>query len=211
MKVKKLPFKNIEKFVKEYRVAENQKTRAKRQQKMGRVSGVVQRVDHGMEGKLAFAVQIRSAKNCTPEFRRILKIFRLHQLQTGVFLKLDARTAGMLREVAPLVAFGEPSKKSVEELIRKRGFGKVDKKRLPIGDNQMVEEALGQYGIICIEDLVDEIYNVGPNFKACSSFIWPFKLSKQSDGYVKKMLDLNDVGPNGHRGKSINKLIQHCI
>ena len=44
--------------------------------------------------------------------------------------------------MAPLVAFGKPSKKSVEALIRKRGFGKVDKKRIPISDNKMVEEAL---------------------------------------------------------------------
>ena len=48
----------------------------------------------------------------------------------------------LMLQVAPLVAFGKPSKKSVESLIRKRGFGKVDKKRIPISDNKMVEDAL---------------------------------------------------------------------
>ena len=86
-------------------MAENQKTRAKRQQKMGRVSGKVQRQDSSMDGELAFAVQIRSAKNCSAECRRILKILRLHQLQTGVFLRLDARTASMLREVSKALSY----------------------------------------------------------------------------------------------------------
>ena len=36
---------------------------------------------------------------------------------------------------------------------------------------------LGKFGIICMEDLVHEIYTVGPHFKEASNFLWPFKLS----------------------------------
>jgi large subunit ribosomal protein L7e len=38
-------------------------------------------------------------------------------------------------------------------------------------------QALGKFNIICIEDLVHEIFTVGPNFKAATNFLWPFKLS----------------------------------
>ena len=38
-------------------------------------------------------------------------------------------------------------------------------------------QALGKHNIICIEDLVHEIYTVGPAFKQASNFLWPFKLS----------------------------------
>ena len=38
-------------------------------------------------------------------------------------------------------------------------------------------QALGKNNIICIEDLVHEIYTVGPAFKQASNFLWPFKLS----------------------------------
>ena len=58
---------------------------------------------------------------------------------------------------------------------------------------------------------MDEIYGVGPNFRAAAAFLWPFKLAKQGNGYVKKMLDVNEVGPNGHRGKAINQLISQCL
>ncbi len=38
-------------------------------------------------------------------------------------------------------------------------------------------QALGKHNIICIEDLVHEIFTVGPAFKQASNFLWPFKLS----------------------------------
>ncbi|KAF8386883.1 hypothetical protein PRIPAC_76025, partial [Pristionchus pacificus] len=31
--------------------------------------------------------------------------------------------------------------------------------------------------LICKEDLVHEIFSVGPNFKKANNFLWPFKLS----------------------------------
>jgi hypothetical protein len=38
-------------------------------------------------------------------------------------------------------------------------------------------QVLGKYGIICVEDLIHEIYTVGPHFKQASNFLWPVKLS----------------------------------
>merc|ERR1712225_128112 len=52
----------------------------------------------------------------------------------------------------------------IRELIYKRGFGKVNKQRLPLNDNSVVEAGLGKHGIICMEDLVHEIVTVGPHF-----------------------------------------------
>ena len=51
--------------------------------------------------------------------------------------------------------------KSVRELIYKRGYGKVRGQRIPISENSVIEGVLGKFGIICIEDLVHEIYTVG--------------------------------------------------
>jgi large subunit ribosomal protein L7e len=45
----------------------------------------------------------------------------------------------------------------VQELIYKRGFGKVNKSRIPLTDNSIVEGALGTHGIICVEDLVGSV------------------------------------------------------
>lgn len=53
----------------------------------------------------------------------------------------------------------------------------VDKSRIPLINNGIIEQALGKHNIICIEDLIHEIYTVGPAFKQASNFLWPFKLS----------------------------------
>lgn len=59
----------------------------------------------------------------------------------------------------------EPNIKSVRELLYKRGYGKVNKQRIPLTNNAIIEESLGKYDILSIEDLVHEIATAGPNFK----------------------------------------------
>jgi hypothetical protein len=49
------------------------------------------------------------------------------------------------------ITFGEPNLKTVRELVYKRGFAKINKQRLPLTDNKLVEDALGKYGIVCVE------------------------------------------------------------
>merc|ERR1711970_375602 len=75
-----------------------------------------------------------------------------------------------------------PKVRKVLQLLRlrqifKRVFGKVKKQRLALSDNALIDKALGKYGIICIEDLIHQIYTVGKNFKYANNFLWPFKLS----------------------------------
>ena len=92
-------------------------------------------------------------------------MLRLLQINNGIFVRLTKATIEMLRIVEPFIAYGYPNLKSVRELVYKRGYGKVNKQRLPLADNAIIEEHLGKYGIVCIEDLIHEIYTVGPNFK----------------------------------------------
>ncbi|CAN0403768.1 unnamed protein product, partial [Ectocarpus sp. 12 AP-2014] len=106
----------------------------------------------------------------------------------------------MLRLVEPYVAYGYPNLKTVRELIYKRGFGKVNKQRILISDNSVIEGSLGKAGIICVEDLIHEIYTVGPNFKAANNFPWPFKLSNPNGGFRQKLLHFNEGGDAGQRG-----------
>lgn len=47
----------------------------------------------------------------------------------------------------------------------KRGFAKVKGQRIPITSNTIVEAKLGNKNIICVEDLIHEIFTVGDKFK----------------------------------------------
>ena len=103
----------------------------------------------------------------------------------------------------------EPNLKTVRELIYKRGYGKVDKQRIPLTDNATIEAALGKYDILSVEDLVHEIYTVGPNFKQVASFLWPFKLSNPTGGWrQRKFKHFIEGGDHGNREGNINKLIR---
>jgi hypothetical protein len=49
----------------------------------------------------------------------------------------------MLRIVEPYVTWGYPNLKSVHELIYKRGFAKINRQRVPINGNSVIEKKLG--------------------------------------------------------------------
>ena len=98
----------------------------------------------------------------------------------------------MLRLVEPYIAYGYPNLKTVRQLVYKRGYGKVNKQRIALTDNSIIEGQLP--GIACVEDLIHELYTCGPNFKQANNFLWPFKLSSPRGGYRKKLVTLTKVG-----------------
>jgi large subunit ribosomal protein L7e len=115
----------------------------------------------------------------------------------------------MLTIINPYIAYGYPNLKTVRELIYKRGYGKVNKQRIALSDNQIIEENLGKYGIVCMEDLIHEIYTVGPNFKQASNFLWPFKLSNPTGGFrTRKFRHFVEGGDTGNREEYINALVR---
>jgi len=60
-----------------------------------------------------------------------------------VFLHTTTENLIKITLVKEYIAFGYPTKKIVNDLIRKRGFLKKEDKKLPITDNVLIEELLG--------------------------------------------------------------------
>jgi len=161
------------------------------------------------EPKLLFVTRIVGIIKMSPKPRKVLQLLRLKQIHNGVFLKVNKPITQMLKSVQPYVAYGYPSLKSVKELVYKRGFGKVNKCRIPLNDNQIISESLGEYGIHGMEDIVHELYTVGPHFKQVSNFLWPFKLSAPRGGWEVKRHGYCEQrgGAWGNREELINEVI----
>merc|ERR1712183_439199 len=162
------------------------------------------------EARLLFVVRIVVILKMSPKPRKVLQLLRLEQLHNGVFLKVNKPILNMLKAVQPYVTYGYPSLKTVRELIYKRGFGKVNKQRIPLSDNEIITSSLGETcGIYGMEDLVHEIYTVGPNFKQVSNFLWPFKLSAPRGGFKCKRHGYGEIrgGDWGNREELINELV----
>ncbi|KAN0060015.1 60S ribosomal protein L7 [Thecaphora frezii] len=195
-------FKRAEQYTKEYRAAEREEIRLRRAAKANGDFYVP------AQPKLVFVVRLRGINNIAPKPRKIMQLLRLLQINNGVFIKLNKATSQMLQLIQPYVAYGTPNLKTIRELIYKRGYAKVNKQRIPLTDNAIIEKHLGQYGIISVEDLVHEIATVGPNFKAANAFLWTFKLSNPNGGFAKrKFLHFVEGGETGDRG-SIDSLIR---
>eukprot|EP00933_Yihiella_yeosuensis_P013323 TRINITY_DN123_c0_g1_i4.p1 TRINITY_DN123_c0_g1~~TRINITY_DN123_c0_g1_i4.p1 ORF type:complete len:255 (-),score=83.09 TRINITY_DN123_c0_g1_i4:87-851(-) len=161
------------------------------------------------EAKLLFVVRIVGIIKLSPKPRKVLQLLRLKQLHNGVFLKVNKPILNMLKLVQPYVTYGYPTLKTVRELVYKRGFGKVNKQRIPLSANEIISDSLGEHGMYGMEDLIHEIYTVGPKFKQAANFLWPFKLAPPKGGFVAKRHGFCEQrgGDWGNREELINELL----
>eukprot|EP00605_Chrysophyceae_sp_TOSAG23-4_P000067 GSChrysophyteH1.ASY1.ANO1.69.1 assembled CDS len=165
------------------------------------------------EEKIVFVIRIRGILNVSPKVKKILQLFRLRQINNGVFVRVNAATIKMLRLIEPFIAYGYPTLKSVRDLIYKRGFGKVTGQRIPLSDNAVVSAGLPGTGLECVEDVVHEVFTCGDNFKAATNFLWPFKLQSPRGGFSGKgkLNHFNEGGACGQQGDKINQLIKKML
>merc|ERR1712023_22314 len=198
-------YKSAEKYVKEYRALAKQRVRMHRQAKAAGNHFV------DAEAKLIFVVRIRGLADMHPKTKKILQLMRLRQMNMGVFMKVSKAATEMLKRVEPYLSYGYPTLKSVRDLLYKRGFGKVNKNRIALKDNSVIEGSLGKYGIKSMEDLVHEIYTVGPHFREANNFLWPFKLRPAKGGQPKKRKGYCEGGQAGNREENMNALIQRML
>merc|ERR1711964_121406 len=129
----------------------------------------------------------------------------------GVFIRINRATLNMLKKVEPYITFGYPSRKVISDLIYKRGYGKVNKQRIPLTTNEVIEKVLGQHGIISVEDLINEIITVGPHFKQANNFLWAFKLTSPKGGFNNKRHPYQQGGDWGNREEEINNLVKRML
>ena len=83
-------------------------------------------------------------------------------------------------------------------------------KKSRTSSNAVVEGALGKYGILSIEDIIHEISTCGPQFKAVSNFLCPFKLSNPLGGSrPRKFRTFIEGGELGKReGRAMDSLVR---
>eukprot|EP00924_Labyrinthula_sp_SR-Ha-C_P008875 augustus_masked-scaffold_2-processed-gene-5.57-mRNA-1 protein AED:0.08 eAED:0.08 QI:0/-1/0/1/-1/1/1/0/251 len=214
--ISKKAFKRAETYVKEYRSMEIENIRLKR---VARKAGDI---FVEPEAKVAIVVRIRGIIGLHPKVVKILRLLRLRQIHNAVFVKLNKASINMLRLIEPYIAYGYPNLKTVKQLVYKRGYASINtskdpeyfkghKDRVPITSNELIEKHLGKFDVVCVEDIVHEIFTCGPHFKECAHFLWPFKLNTPKGGYKKKLLHFNEGGDAGNRGEEINKFVQRMI
>lgn len=149
------------------------------------------KVPYNGEEQLLFVLRVRGpvAASIPNKAFKILNVLRLEEINTAVFIKLNEKTFSLLKIVAPYVIVGKPSLKSIRSIIQKRSRimhkreGEEEEHEIILNDNNIVEEKLGEAGVICIDDIIHEIATLGENFTQCNFFLQPFKLNREVSGF----------------------------
>lgn len=152
---------------------------------------VREKIEYDGKDQLLFVVRVKgpTAVKLPHKVFKILSVLRLDELNTGVFIKLTPSVFPLLKLVAPYIVIGRPSLSSIRSLIQKRskimyqGPEETEPKSIVLNDNNIIEEKLGETGIICMEDIIHEIATLGESFKSCTFFLQPFKLNREVSGF----------------------------
>eukprot|EP00592_Proboscia_alata_P009933 CAMPEP_0194353574 /NCGR_PEP_ID=MMETSP0174-20130528/1892_1 /TAXON_ID=216777 /ORGANISM="Proboscia alata, Strain PI-D3" /LENGTH=310 /DNA_ID=CAMNT_0039122195 /DNA_START=58 /DNA_END=990 /DNA_ORIENTATION=- len=175
---------------------------------------IVKYAANSVGADVIFAIRIRNDRRTTipPAVRKKLSMFRLRNVNEGVFVQYSERSRKNLQLLEPYIAYGILTKATISDLITRRGHGKVEGKRVPLMDNTIIETALGDdTGIICVEDLVEEIASPSSNFQKANNFLWPFHLTAPRTNFQKKTLGEVDGKDYGDRGETIDELIRQML
>jgi len=85
-------------------------------------------------------------------------------------------TLRLVKQLRPFSMIGYPDSTQIDKLIRTKGclWSEETQSKKFISGNRLLEDALGQYNVICIEDLVDAITNKVESLEDILKQIAPF-------------------------------------
>lgn len=168
-------FRRAESFVMNYLKAERTANRIKN---TVRNTNILDTNDSEKVNQKLLLVMRHAGKKIFDETtNKIMKTLNLNLRHNAVFLENSKENQILLKVIEPFVVYGYPNIATIRELVFKKGFVRINGKKTAIQSNTMIEENLGEKGIICLEDIIHEIFTVGPNFKAVNEFLCAFLVS----------------------------------
>lgn len=177
-------FRRAESFVMNYLKAERTANRIKNTVRKGNIckssaaaSNTAGADSERVNKKLLLVMRHAGKKIFDETTNKIMKTLNMSKRHDAVFLENTKENQILLRVVEPFVVYGYPTVTTIRDLIFKKGHARIDGKKTPIQSNTLIEEHLGEKGIICLEDMIHEISTVGPNFKTVTEFMCSFMVN----------------------------------
>lgn len=184
--------KRPEQFLREARIQEGSKRKVQRRLRKAVARKTPALGGHKVQSTTGFMVRIHEGRHSSAEIKAALRDMGLNKKYDGTFVKLDKAGITKLKPYDAYLAYGYISQKSVEELVHRRAFVINAGTKVALRDNVMIENMLGSKGMICLDDMSHEIFNVGKEYDAARETLCPFKLSAPVGGYEKKVLKIHD-------------------
>lgn len=124
------------------------------------------------------------------DVKRCLRTMGLNKRNTLVFLPNTNETAKKLLKVKPFVYWGKTAFKTAFNLIHKKAIFKdpaTPTEKILLSDNVLIEKHLGEFGVLCTEDLAHVLHTRGKHFKEVARRLWAIPVGnvKRANGMVK--------------------------
>jgi large subunit ribosomal protein L30 len=154
--------------------------------------------------KCLVAVRIRGISDISQETKDTLMMLRLTRNCHATLLDSRPGYNGMLRKSKNCITWGEASKETIAQLLKKRG-------RLA-GDNRLTDEYAKELGYKSLDDLAEALFNVDVEFSSLPGVKPLFRLRPPSKGFKGKIKKSFAAGGEaGYRGEAINDLLKRMI
>ncbi|CEM03224.1 unnamed protein product [Vitrella brassicaformis CCMP3155] len=189
-KQRRSPIVTVQKLIKEYRNRHLDRKRQTREQRRTKSA----KLKHSTAVFLAVRNGRKGGNAAT---RGALKGLGLTKAFTGVLVLNNLDNVARLKSVEPFIFYGPPTLSTVRQLFSKRARLHVPgrTKKEPLTDNTYVEDHLGHLGMLCVEDMVQEVFKGGERAKDVLKFLWPFQLGdlKKAEGLDARRNEYGDL------------------
>jgi len=152
-------------------------------------------------------------QNITKATKKLLNQLRLQRVYQACLARLDKQMLNKLTILKDCVVWGHVAPLTVRDLIMKRGRMGTMSNSVGLTDNLKIEEALGSYGVICLEDLVFELTKPeAKQFAICNQFLLPFQLSLPEGG-KRAVANFSEkaVNPGYRKEDELKALIEKMV
>ena len=186
--------KRPEQFLREKQIQQGSLRKMERRKRMAEKRSSVDVPKDSIQSTVGIAVRIHAGRHAAPEIKKALREMGLNKKYDAVFLRLDAEQIKKLKAFDAYVAYGYISNSLVKQLMQRRAYtSAVSGQRHTLSDNMVIEGLLGEKcGILCVSDLVHELYTVGEHFDVAKSLLCTFKLAAPVGGFEKDVLKVHD-------------------
>lgn len=123
------------------------------------------------------ALLVRCKGDLVPKsVRQAFDRLGLSKIYTARLVHVGPSTYKLLQQLKPFSILGYPSEDHIDKLIRTRGclWNQESQTKRFISGNRLLEEALGQYNILCVEDLTACIYGKDEKIDEVLKHLAPF-------------------------------------
>jgi large subunit ribosomal protein L7e len=146
-------------------------------------------------------------KHAERRTKGVMRELRLAKPNHVVFLRNTAENLQKLESIKTFAYWGFPNKNLVTAMMQKKAAlaqADEEQKTVVLSDNALVEEHLGHMGMLCVEDLVHEVYKAGPQFDDILRALKPFHVA---DTRTHEKHTRDKQCRTGHLGYGINDVV----